>query len=260
MLHYLIVMTEIVTYYEFSNLSRLIKKSRKATQLVEAAEKLFLRFGLEKVSVEEICQTAQVSKMTFYRYFQNKVHLFLFIINRIMDRAEKKYYEIMAQDVDYKEKARQIVLMKIEASQDFSYQMLKDYLNSPYPDIKKFINQKTSEYFHLFLKDFHKARQKGEIRKNIKPEFILYILNRLVDIVGDENLLQYYASPQELTEELTNFFFFGILPANPIASPLENSYSSGRQEAKHPSSSSSAGKQPSAITQTQNNSSSRVKK
>jgi len=259
MLHLIFKMTELVTLYEFSNLFHLVAKSKKAAQLVEVAEKLFFRYGLEKVSVEEICQTAQVSKMTFYRYFQNKIHLFLFIINRIMTRAEKKYYEIMAQDVDYKEKARQIVQMKIETSQDFSYQMLKDYLNSPYPDIKKFINQKTSEYFHLFLKDFHKAQQRGEIRKNIKPEFILYILNRLVDFVGDENLLQYYASPQELTEELTNFFF-GILPATPITSPLENSSSSRRQEVKHPPSSSSAGKQPSAITQTQKNSSFRVKK
>ena len=117
----------------------------------------------------------------------------------------------MALQVNYQEKARQIVQMKIEISQDFSYQMLKEYLNSPYPEIKAFIHQKTQEYFHLFLKDFHEAQQRGEIRKNIKPEFILYILDRLVDFVGDENLLQCYSSPQELTEELTNFFFFGIL-------------------------------------------------
>jgi len=214
MLHYLTNMTDLVTNCDFSNLSQLIEKSKKATQLVDEAEKLFLRYGLEKVSVEEICQVAKVSKMTFYRYFQNKIHIFLFIINRIMARAEKRYYQIMAQQVSYQEKARQIVQMKIEISQDFSCQMLKEYLNSPYPEIKAFIHQKTQEYFHLFFKDFQEAQQRGEIRKNIKPEFILYILNRLVDFVGDENLHQYYSSPQELTEELTNFFFFGILSTN----------------------------------------------
>ena len=91
MLHYLTNMTDLVTNYNFSNLSQLIEKSKKATLLVDEAEKLFLRYGLEKVSVEEICQVAKVSKMTFYRYFQNKIHIFLFIINRIMARAEKRY-------------------------------------------------------------------------------------------------------------------------------------------------------------------------
>jgi len=239
-------MTNLVTFYNFSKFSQLIRKSKKATQLVDEAEKLFLRFGLEKVSVEEICHVAKVSKMTFYRYFQNKIHLFLFIINRIMARAEKRYYKIMAQQVSYQEKVRQIVQMKIEISQDFSYQMLKEYLNSPYPEIKAFIHQKTEEYFNLFLKDFQEAQQRGEIRKNIKPEFILYILNRLVDFVGDENLLQYYSYPQELIEELINFFFFGILSTKTglsLRNHLQTNNSEGttNQNSSPPENNSSSG-------------------
>ncbi len=207
-------MTDKVTFFNFSNLSNLIEKSKKAKCLVDEAEKLFLRYGLEKVSVEEICQAAKVSKMTFYRYFQNKIHLFLFIINRIIDRAEKRYHQIMAQKVSYQEKVRQIIQMKIEITQDFSYQMLQDYLDSPYPEIRNFIHQKTQEYSHLFLRDFQEAQKRGEIRKNIKPEFILFILNRLVDFVADENLLPLYSSPKELIEEWNNFFFFGILSPN----------------------------------------------
>ena len=227
-------MTEIVKNYNFSNLSKLIGKSKKARQLVDEAEKLFLRYGLEKVSVEEICQAAKVSKMTFYRYFQNKIHLFLFIINRIMDQAEKKYYQIMGQEVSYQEKARQIVQMKIKISQDFSYQMLQDYLNSPHPEIRNFIHQKTQNFFHLFLQDLQKAQKRGEIRENIKPEFILFILNRLADFVADEDLLQLYSSPKELTEEWINFFFFGILCPNPVNSSRDQLKSKAPEASPNP--------------------------
>jgi len=205
-------MTMEVTLDNFSKLNRAVKKSKKASLLADAAEKLFRRYGLDKVTVEEICRSATVSKMTFYRYFRNKIHLFLFILGRIMERAEQRYFQIMGQKTGFMEKARGIVQMKIELSRDISYQMLRDYLNSPYPEIREFVERKTREYFQLFLKDFKQAQQEGEIREDIKPEFILFVLNRLVEFASDENLLKIYASSREIIQELNNFFFFGILP------------------------------------------------
>ena len=43
--------------------------------LFSTAKNLFFKFGLRRVSVEEICIKASVSKMTFYRNFNNKEHI-----------------------------------------------------------------------------------------------------------------------------------------------------------------------------------------
>ena len=44
-------------------------KSAKSKLIVETATDLFMRYGVKRVTVEEICQTAKISKMTFYKYF-----------------------------------------------------------------------------------------------------------------------------------------------------------------------------------------------
>ncbi len=57
--------------------------SPKFVQIVEIASELFRKYGVKRVTVEEICTTAQISKMTFYKYFANKKELADYIIFKI---------------------------------------------------------------------------------------------------------------------------------------------------------------------------------
>ena len=78
--------------------------SPKFKQIVNTAKELFYKFGIKRVSVEEICQTAQVSKMTFYKYFPNKIELSKHIFTELIEENEAKYDEIMASDLSFAEK------------------------------------------------------------------------------------------------------------------------------------------------------------
>ena len=49
--------------------------SQKREQLLQTGEALFVKHGMRRVTVEEICRQAGVSKPTFYRYFENKAAL-----------------------------------------------------------------------------------------------------------------------------------------------------------------------------------------
>ena len=49
--------------------------SQKRDQLLQTGEALFIKHGMRRVTVEEICRQAGVSKPTFYKYFQNKAAL-----------------------------------------------------------------------------------------------------------------------------------------------------------------------------------------
>ena len=57
------------------------KKSKKLCQISQTAETLFKLYGIKRVTVEEICKKANVSKMTFYKYFRNKIELVKHIFN-----------------------------------------------------------------------------------------------------------------------------------------------------------------------------------
>ena len=186
-------------------------KSKKCQQIISSGEKLFMRHGIKRISVKEICDTAGVSKMTFYKYFDNKVDLALYIIKEMLKQGEMRYLDIMAMDVPYQNKAREIIKMKIELSKDMGREIIFDFLNSSYHEITEFMKKKTQENMQLFLKDFIKAQKQGDIRSDIKPEFILYFLNNMRAMIEDEKLTGLYASTQALTAEIVNFFFYGIL-------------------------------------------------
>jgi AcrR family transcriptional regulator len=49
-----------------------MKKQKKRIQITETAIRLFSQFGTKRVTIEEICRTAGVSKVTFYKHFKNK--------------------------------------------------------------------------------------------------------------------------------------------------------------------------------------------
>ena len=49
-------------------------------KIVEAARKLFYKFGFKKVSMDEIAREAGVTKKTVYTYFSSKEELFKYFI------------------------------------------------------------------------------------------------------------------------------------------------------------------------------------
>jgi len=187
------------------------KNNLKLQQIITTAHDLFFRFGLKRVSIEEICNTANVSKMTFYKHFKNKNDLLKFLMGEIYDQAFKQYYEIMDQDIPYAKKTEQVIHWKLTNQENMSHEFIKEYLNSSDPEIKSYFLQKQKQILNEIINDYKKAQKNGNIRPNIKPDFIFYILTKLIEIYKDENLLKMYDTPKDLTEEVINFFFYGIL-------------------------------------------------
>jgi hypothetical protein len=46
----------------------------------------------------------------------------------------------------------------------------------------------------------------------MKIEFILWYLNKILELMEDQALQQMYDNPQDLIMEMVNFFFYGIMP------------------------------------------------
>jgi len=186
--------------------------NQKLQQIYETAKSMFMRYGFKRVSIEEICREASVSKMTFYKFFSNKFDLLKFILEKITADSFAEYREILAQDVPYAEKVRQMIQMKMKYSDDISQDFFNDLYRNSEPELVAYWQQKTQEMMQLVLEDLKTAQAQGDVRAEIKPEFIFYFLNHIFEMVKDDRLIQLYDSPQALINELTRFFFYGILP------------------------------------------------
>ncbi len=186
--------------------------NKKKRSIIEASRSLFMRYGIKRVTVEEICETAGVSKMTFYKHFKNKIDLALFILNEVFAEGVSRYKSIMEQDIPYFEKAKDIIKLKLESTEDISKEMLKDFYDRSIPEVAELIQKIYRENLKLLLDDMIAAQKKGDIRQDINPHFIIYMLGQMQKMSTDETLLGMYGSIQALASEFINFFFYGILP------------------------------------------------
>ncbi|HEC44393.1 MAG TPA: TetR/AcrR family transcriptional regulator [Bacteroides sp.] len=184
----------------------------KRKQLTHTAKDLFFKYGIKRVTIEEICQEAGVSKMTFYKHFKNKNELVKTMVTQITDEALEKYRKLMSSDVPFEEKVRQTILMKFEGTDQMSQEFLSDYITHADPDMLEFMHERSRLTMALIIKDYTEAQKRGEIRKDVKIEFILWYLNKMIDLMGDKDLEKLYDSPQEMIMEQVNFFFYGIMP------------------------------------------------
>lgn len=188
--------------------------SKKYRGLLSAARELFWKHGFRRVSVEEICSEAGISKMTFYRFFPNKVELAKSVLDDIMDSSIQKYKDIMNEDAPFADKIGKIVMLKFEGTTDISQEFLMDFYKSQDLGLKEYLDDKINNAWKFVLNDFRAAQEKGWFRKDFKPEFLFYLSQKFSEMVFDEKLRALYSSPQELIMEMTRFFAYGISPYN----------------------------------------------
>jgi len=189
-------------------------QNKKFNQLVSSAHDLFMRFGIRRVSVEEICSESHVSKMTFYKYFNNKKELIKYLLNQIYSEQMSKYRRIFDLQITFPEKVKEIIQLKHEQTKMMSQEFFYDLLKNPDQEIADLLEKLREESLNEILIDFKAAKESGDIRQNLKLDFIPYFLNHMTEMAKDEDLLKLYSSPNELAMELSNFFFYGILNRN----------------------------------------------
>lgn len=80
--------------------------TKKQNDIFEAAKKLFYKFGVRRVTIEDICEEANASKMTFYKYFPNKIELVKAVVDNYFSNAMEKYREMMQSEITAEEKIR----------------------------------------------------------------------------------------------------------------------------------------------------------
>ncbi len=185
--------------------------SKKAVRILDTAQELFSRHGFKRVTVEEICRQADASKMTFYKYYSNKIDLIKRIFNRWFDEGYARLDEIDAMPISFPEKLGLIVKWKLELVEKFSSQFMDEYLQ-PNQELGEFLQTLSVKSYGRFSAWVVEAQQRGDIRPDVRPEFLLLMMEKLQELIRDPRLKKLYPDYVDLAREVNNYFFYGILP------------------------------------------------
>lgn len=186
------------------------KTSDKFSRLIAAGRELFSRYGIRRVSVDEICQHAGVSKMTFYKHFSNKTQLALQIFDDFNRQVRAKFDQIVAEAKTFPELFRELGEFKLRMVEQMADEFLMEFIASPDPEIRAYIAARQIESLQAFHRVFSDAQQKGEIRPDLKIELVDYLLNKLAEMMQDPLLHQMYPDLKALSQDLMNFLLYGI--------------------------------------------------
>ena len=105
----------ICTIYVLLYLFRIvmsISSNPKYLQILHTGRKLFWKFGFKRVSIEEICKEAGVSKMTFYKHFPNKLELLKVVFDEIFEQALEKFSVLEDKSIAADDKLKLIISLK----------------------------------------------------------------------------------------------------------------------------------------------------
>lgn len=179
-------------------------------RILNSTRELLFKHGMKKISVEEISQKAGVSKMTFYRNFRNKVHVVTYILDQLQAQSLVTFESIIHDKKPIHEKIEDILEIKLKNTEQFSEEFMAELWSSN--DLVKHLmigwKEKISKIYIRFIRD---AQKKGEIRPEIKPEFILLLHDRLVEFIRDNAIRSLYKSHKDFIRDTFDFFHYGLL-------------------------------------------------
>jgi hypothetical protein len=102
--------------------------------------------------------------------------------------------------------------LKMSNAHEMSQELLDDIYKNQDEDLYETIETIKKRMIGIYLDDIREAQKIGEIRADIKPEFMLYFLNNLTEMLTDQRLVGIYLNTEQMITEVMTFFFYGIMP------------------------------------------------
>jgi AcrR family transcriptional regulator len=184
--------------------------SAKSEELVQTARKLFARYGIRRVNIEEICTEAHVSKMTFYKYFKNKDAIAIRVIDDMADESMRHINDILASGSSIEDRIERLILYRVNSAQETSVELSNDLSDIDSAPGRHLVKRR-QEWDHTVRKFYVDAINKGELRSDIDIDFLMYMIQRIREMVLDPELQKIQPDYSQLVRELMNIFYYGIL-------------------------------------------------
>lgn len=181
-------------------------------QIAQAAEDLFLAYGVRSVTMDDISKKLAISKKTIYQHYRDKDEIVCLVTERVMEREEEQINEIKnkAKDVIHE----LILLSKYirEHGQSVNPSVLFDlqrYHRSAWEIYLKF---KENVFLYSLIDTLNRGKEKGYIREEVNVEILSLLRLEEIQMAYDADVFpRDKFNFQEVQLQLFEHFVHGIL-------------------------------------------------
>ena len=179
---------------------------KKKQAILETTFQLLNEKEIKDITVDEIAEKAVVSKVTLFKYYQNKNHLLNLVFLNAFDFMRTQTNKILQSDLNFEATYRALTDMKLDEVERFSPQFQQN-LMVQYSNNDSFFDadavQTQTDIYTQLLK---KGRDEGKISATISDDDFLFIVRIFTEGMKglDADILF------KKTDLLTQFFLNGL--------------------------------------------------
>jgi AcrR family transcriptional regulator len=176
--------------------------SKKRQQIVDTGTRLFSRHGVRRITVEELCREAGVSRVTFYKYFANKDALAREIVDTWIDAGFAAFDEICARDIPFPQKIDAMTQWKVDFARRIDSEFFREM--SLAEDVAE-------EFKRRYVANVAAAQTQGEVRADVHPEVLWLLVEKLESIYHERRWVEVVPDLSELTRQFRTLLWYGLL-------------------------------------------------
>ncbi len=174
----------------------------KRKKIEEAAIEEFEQYNFDSASINRIVENSQISKGSFYQYFENKKDLYKYIINHIIEQKMNYLSPVMMNpdEHDFFTIIKEMYASALNFAKEnprlvtIGNRLMSDRTHALYKEI---IKDNMSISYNVFETLIEKAIIRGEIRNDIDIKLMSYIISSLNVLI-----VEYYQ--ENIEKELDN--------------------------------------------------------
>jgi AcrR family transcriptional regulator len=172
------------------------RKEQSKQDIRRAAEELFAKFGIEKVSINDIARKAGVSQATVYNNFGNKDNLVRDYHGTIVKKIATSFRGVVVMKKSWVDKFQGFLQSWIDIADRSDSQSLDS------------VGGEIEEFFREFIKE---GQQQGSLRSDLSDKAIMtYIKFFQQGIARNPDIRTMINHDSKLYNDLLSLFVFGI--------------------------------------------------
>ncbi|NDP19761.1 MAG: TetR/AcrR family transcriptional regulator [Paludibacter sp.] len=191
-------------------------KLTKKQQVELKAKELFWKYGFKKVTIDEICKKANVSRKTFYTFYDNKSALVIFLLQQMIDESMTDYQDIIDEDATFSDKMEKMLALKYKSTNQFSMEFVADFFHPDSDDILAFYTKIVQDSLTLTNDFFREAQKNGEMNQDLDINFVMLMMQKMVEIGTAPEVMALFSDAETMKRQLSQFVIYGVMPVKPI--------------------------------------------